>query len=315
MNGKHIGLCALVVSVLGACAVRAEDPPRGPGISMVQPVQYGGERMAPPTPYGGESMARPISYGGEPLSPPAADAGPHPVPQLSRWITGPGCDCCGPLGGRALGYEIYLRNGISLPFGSGPLAKDLDPGWVIEGGARVLFFEPNKLAAWTVDLGIVNINNHASGDHPVTLNNISVPNPIAIPGQTLPPIIAPEAIISFDHYNRTFVSATFGREWYLWDPANTCDGLIWRAGIDAGFRYGTSKLDLQNRFPFAPHRTKVIGAPVVSVHSDVEWPCGACIYQIGFRAEYSFTFSEILQDQNDADVHDFMLMLNLGVRF
>jgi hypothetical protein len=301
MNVKHVGAYTLVVTVLGASIVRAEDPPAVPGENVVQPVQYGSPATtaAPP--------------------PALADAGPPPVPQVSRWIAGPACDCCGPFGGQTLGYEIYLRNGISLPFGSGPLAKDLDAGWVIEGGARLLIFSPSKLAAWTVDLGIVNINNRARGDHPADLFDIVVPNPNFIP-QLGPSVGNPATIllhgatVRFDHYNRTFASAAFGREWYLWDPANSC-GLMWRAGIDLGFRYGTSKLDLQNLPPHEPHRTKVIGAPVVSVHTDIEWPCGACIYQAGFRAEWSYTFSEILQDQNDANVSEGLLMLNLGVRF
>src|SRR5437660_7664511 len=140
MNGKHVGLWALLVTVVGASAVRAEDPPAVPGESFVKPIQYAGS-------------------GAIPLGAPPVE--PAPVPQLSRWITGPACDCCGPFGDRTLGYEIYLRNGVSLPFGSGVLAKDLDPGWVIQGGARVLIFDAPKLAAWTVDLSVSNINNHA----------------------------------------------------------------------------------------------------------------------------------------------------------
>src|SRR5262249_15281816 len=217
MNVKHVGLWALIVTFVGVSAVRAEDPPPVPGENFVRPVQYAGD-------------------GGTPMVP---DAGPSPVPQLSRWITGPACDCCGPLGGRELGYEIYLRNGISFPFGSGPLAKDLDPGWVIQGGARVLIFDATKLGAWTVDLGIGNINNHASGDHPATLRNIIVPGPVNIFGQSQAQVV-PSIDVTFRRYNRTFVSAAFGREWYLWDPANSC-GWMWRAGLDAGPRYGSNK--------------------------------------------------------------------------
>src|SRR5262249_15259775 len=198
---------------------------------------------------------------------------------------------------------------ISFPFGSGPLAKDLDPGWVIQGGARVLIFDATKLGAWTVDLGIGNINNHASGDHPATLRNIIVPGPVNIFGQSQAQVV-PSIDVTFRRYNRTFVSAAFGREWYLWDPANSC-GWMWRAGLDAGPRYGSNKVEMNE----LPHRTKVFGGVFVAVHSDVEWPCGACIYQAGIRVEYSFTASEILQDQNDADVHDIMLMFILGVWF
>jgi hypothetical protein len=290
MSGKHFGLWALVVAFVGTSAVRAEDPPPVPGEPLVQPTQYAGDGGALP-------------------APPPPPAEPAPVPQLSRWITGPACDCCGPFGQRTLGYEVYLRNGVSLPFGGGVLAKDLDVGWAIQGGARVLIFDQPKLAAWTVDLGVTNINNPAQGEHPATLENIIVPGPSNIFGQSTSQVL-PSIDVTFHRYNRTFVSAGFGREWYLWDPANSC-GFIWRAGFDAGPRYGTSKLDLNE----LPHRTRVIGGAFVSVHSDVEWPCGACIYQAGFRAEWSYTFSEILQDQNNADVQDILLMFNLGVRF
>lgn len=286
MNVKHIGLCALVATMLGASAVRAEDPPPVPGDSLVKPIQYGGD--APPLP---------------------AEAGPPPVPQLSRWITGPACDCCGPFGGNTIGYEIYLRNGISLPFGSSQLARDLDPGWMIQGGARVLIFNPNKLAAWTVDLGIGNITNQPTATHPVALQNIIVPGPANIFGQSTAQVI--DSIdVTFQRYNRTFVSAGFGREWYLWDPANS-DGWMWRAGFDGGFRYGSNKLDLNE----LPHRTKVFGGGFVALHTDLEIPCAACIYQAGFRAEWNYSATGILQEQNNADVQDVFLLFNLGVRF
>jgi len=297
MNVKHVGAWTLVVSMLGASVARADDPPADPGEGVVQPVQY--------------------STGGPPSQTPLvpADAGPPPVPQVSRWIAGPTCDCCGPFTGRTIGYEIYLRNGVSLPFGSGPIAKDLDPGWVVQGGARLLFFNPSKLGAWTIDLSVSNIFNHAMSEHQVTLNNLIVPNPNFI--SALPPspsnptsIVRPTTIVTFSRYNRTFVNAAFGREWYLWDSANS-NGRMWRAGFDFGPRYGTEKLDLDQLH----HRTHVAGGVFIALHTDVEWPCGACIYQAGFRAEWSYTFSEILQDQNNAEVYDVLLMLNLGVRF
>jgi hypothetical protein len=287
MNVKHVGLCALVVTWLGASAVRAEDPPAEPGENLVQPVQYS-DATTPPPP---------------------SEAGPSPMPHLSRWITGPASDCCGPFTGRTIGYEIYLRSGISLPFGNGVIAKDLDPGWVIQGGARVLIFNPSKLAAWTADLSVSNIYNHAHSENKATLENIIVPGVPNIFGQAQAQVI-PSIDVHFSRFNRTFVNAAFGREWYLWDPGNS-NGCMWRVGVDAGPRYGTEKLDLNE----LRHRTHVAGGAFVALHTDIEWPCGACIYQAGFRAEWSYTFSEILQDQNNADVYDVLLMLNLGVRF
>jgi len=287
MNVKHVSLSALVVTMLCAGAIRAEEPSSEPGQGVVQQITYSGDATEPPSP----------------------EPGPSPVPQLSRWITGPQCDCCGPFGGKTIGYEVYLRSGISLPFGPGVIARDLDPGWTIQGGARVLIFNPTKLAAWTFDLSVSNIFNHAQGENKATLNNIIVPGPANILGQSTPRVV-PSIDVTFNRYNRTFVNAGFGREWYLWDPANS-NGWMWRAGFDFGGRWGSGKLDLNE----LPHRSKVLGGGFVSLHTDIEWPCGACIYQAGFRAEWSYTASEILQGQNNADVQDVLLMLNFGVRF
>jgi hypothetical protein len=284
MNVKHVSLCALLVTMLCAGAIRAEEPPAEPGQGVVQPITYSGDATEPQAP----------------------EPGPSPIPHLSRWITGPACDCCGPFTGKTIGYEVYVRSGVSLPFGPGVIARDLDPGWTIQGGARVLIFNPTKLAAWTFDLSVSNIFNHAQGENKATLNNIIVPAAI----QGLPAQVVPSIDVTFNRYNRTFVNAAFGREWYLWDPANS-NGMMWRAGFDFGGRWGSGKLDLNE----LPHRSKVLGGGFVSLHTDLEWPCGACIYQVGFRAEWSYTASEILQGQNNADVQDVLLMLNFGVRF
>jgi hypothetical protein len=286
MNVKHVGLLAMVVTMLGASAVRAEGPPAEAGQGVVHPITYGAD--TPPAP---------------------SEPGPSPTPQVSRWIAGPTCDCCGPFTGKTIGYEIYLRSGVSVPFGSGPIAKDLDPGWTIQGGARVLFFNPSKLAAWTVDLSVSNVFNHAHGEHKATLNNIIVPGPANIFGQSTSQTV-PSIDVTFNGLNRTFVNAAFGREWYLWDPANS-NGWMWRAGFDLGPRYGTGKLDLNE----LPHRTKVFGGGFVSLHTDLEWPCGAYIYQAGFRFEWDYTASDILQSQNNGDVQDANFMLTFGVRF
>src|SRR5262249_40400969 len=140
MNVKSVGLCALVLTLFGVSAVRGDDPPPPEKIGMPSPTPPSSEPSAPP-----------------PAAEPSVPAPPPGVaPRLSDWILGPRCDCCGPLGAKSLGYELYLRNGVSLPFGSGPLAKDLDPGWVIHGGSRLLFFDPGQDAAWTIDLGVRN---------------------------------------------------------------------------------------------------------------------------------------------------------------
>ena len=71
------------------------------------------------------------------------------------WIT---CDrpgCCGPVGGNGpIGWELYVRSGVSIPTGSGILQDTLDAGWMTTIGARTLFFNPATTAAWTWDVGL-----------------------------------------------------------------------------------------------------------------------------------------------------------------
>ena len=66
------------------------------------------------------------------------------------------------------------------------------------------------------------------------------------------------------------------RDWWLWGPANCCDGPLWRLGFDFGGRYGSGSA----RFHEIRHRTDVMGGVWVGVHSDCEIPCG-CGWFVG----------------------------------
>src|SRR5262249_34990144 len=158
-------------------------------------------------------------------------------------------NCCGPIGGDGpLGYEIYVRAGPSFVVSDNRFSKTLETGWDIEGGARALFFDPDRTAAWTIDLGIS--NTHYQGQRPdlqFGLNSIHEPfaapfgsglaNVVrlnAIPGLAAPQLVTilPNALltssgavadlavlnipgVTIRSFNRTFVNAAFGREWYL----------------------------------------------------------------------------------------------------
>ena len=63
------------------------------------------------------------------------------------------------------------------------------------------------------------------------------------------------------------------------------------------------------------HLTDTIGGVYASLHSDLDIPCGCCVFQLGFRAEWDYTWSDILQIQNKSDVQDINLMVSLGVRY
>ncbi len=85
---------------------------------------------------------------------------------LSKWIIGTGPCCCGPVGANGpVQMETYLVSGIDFPLDNGHIfGHTLDEGWVMGGGGRSLFFNPDQTAAWVVDLSITNMHN--LGEHP-----------------------------------------------------------------------------------------------------------------------------------------------------
>src|SRR5262249_2972658 len=157
-------------------------------------------------------------------------------------------------------------------------------GWNVGGGARVLFFNAPEDAAWTIDLGINNINQNATGRDRSFPFQVNAPNPNAgVPGQ---PLTIPQAgNVTLARLNPTYVNASIGREWYVWGNRNT-DGPTWRWGVDGGGRYGTARIE----FNEIQHRSDVIGGLFFAAHTDLEIPCGGCIWQVGVRAEYSYTW-------------------------
>jgi hypothetical protein len=200
---------------------------------------------------------------------------------------------------------MYFRTGVDLPFGPGLLGNSLNPGWIVEGGARVLFFDQQVDAAWTVDLGLSNFHNFS--DHKRTATLLNVPVQTAN-GQT----VVPQLVVTPAAYNRTFANLAVGREWYLAGTADSCvNQSNWRVGVDLGGRWGSGKLDLDE----IRHRVDVIGGIFIGLYSDVEVPCGNVIFHAGLRTEWAYTWSDILQRQNDADVQEINLMLTVGVRF
>ena len=89
------------------------------------------------------------------------------------------------------------------------------------------------------------------------------------------------------------------------------DDINWRWGVDVGGRYGTGKVN----FHEINHLTGVLWGAFGSVHSDIEIPCRCCILQAGLRLEYSYTLSDILQEQNSGDIQQVNLLFTLGSRF
>ena len=293
MNMKRVGMGGLVVTLLCLGVVRGADLP------------------APTEVTGGPLFASPP---GESATPPAAavdaagPAGPSPlgVAASSTWIDYQRClGCCGPVGGNGpIGYEAYVRNGMDFPIGGNPFGSRLDVGWDVAVGGRTLLFDVAAEKAWTIDLSITNIfNNNSDRTSSYPLFNLP-----AGPGN--PPI--PEMGLIIKNLNRTYVNAAVGREWYLWGSASVAKpDTNLRVGVDMGGRYGTEKAEFTN----FQHLTDVNAGVFLSVHSDLEVPWGCCIFQAGLRLEYGYTWSDILQQQNDGDIQDMTLMFTTGVRF
>jgi hypothetical protein len=246
----------------------------------------------------------------------AATSAPAVAPQytLSGWIRGDKYNCCdhadsccayGPLG-----YELFLRAGPSIQIGSGILADSSLTGVSVGGGGRLLLFNCDCAEAWTAELGVTDIMNREHTSPPgITLINVLVPNGVGgststtfgqngVPGVTLRTV------------NRCFFDYAGGKEWYLVGSGST-HGPTWRVGFDIGGRWGSESAT----FNQIEHRTDSILGAYTAAHTDLEIPCGSVLFQAGVRLEYGYTWSEILQSQNNSDMQDISILFSIGMRF
>src|SRR5581483_1427443 len=162
MSAKAIVSGALVLAVLGGLTARtAAQPPAPPaGQPEVLPPP-----VAPPTSPLPDVIPPPSQA-------PAANAGLPPGTVPDPWITYTRPGCCGPIGGNGpVGWEYFLRTGLSIPTGPGIVAESLNAGWRTEIGARSLFFNPANTTAWTTEMGLSYTYNDAGGpNRQFTLN-------------------------------------------------------------------------------------------------------------------------------------------------
>ncbi|MFL5245464.1 MAG: hypothetical protein ACJ8FY_25490 [Gemmataceae bacterium] len=284
MNVKRVGLGALLLTLLAVHSLPAQTPALSAADSG--PVLRDG-----PMPPGDM---------------PSLTNSPAAPSRLSNWIAYTRPDCCGPIGGDGpIESETYFRAGPSLPI-EGPLfGHTLETGWLVQGGARVLFFDPPQESAWTVDFSISNIYNHGQR------SNIAVILPFVNVPSNNPFVTTPTTLTNFPvtvhALNRTFVNVAFGQEQYLWGAANTNESTC-RVGWDLGGRYGSEKLELNE----LRHRTGVTGGVTFAAHTDVEIPWGKVLLLGGFRLEWDYIWSDVV---HDADVQDLNILLTAGVRF
>ena len=83
------------------------------------------------------------------------------VSGLSDWILDKRPCCEGaPTKSTPLYTEWHVNSGVSVPFSraTSDLARELQTGWSITGGARALFYNESLTSAWVVDLHVINTN-------------------------------------------------------------------------------------------------------------------------------------------------------------
>ncbi len=251
--------------------------------------QTGNPPLTPPPVSQEEKAAAP-----EVTTAPTLDAANERGTGLSSWITYNRDNCCvGKGGGPPIMTELIFRIGPSVPVGGEYLSRNLDVGWMIQGGARVLFFNPDWMRAWAVELAISNTHNGALNPADTTFLDHTINQQVSVRS-----------------LDRTFAGAGIGREWYLWAPANCPDDCQLRVGGDFGGRYGAATI----KFNEIRHRTQVIEGIYAAIHADIEVPWGRLTYLAGVRGEYSFTWSNIFATGR-GDIEDLTVLFNFGVRY
>ena len=234
----------------------------------------------------------------------------YDVPGVTHWerqdLRHNNC-CNGSTCGTAIAYDIYSRAGVSFPVGNTEtVGRNLSAGFTYEAGARTYFFDSGNAAAWAVDTGLVNTFNSGVGQFDTRqtflLKNLLVPNPITGGNP-----VRRDITVGIRNYNRTFVSLGIGREWFV-GPDDGCNR--WRYGLDVGGRYGTSSMEFDRTLP---HRTDVVGAFYFAAHTAYEFPLWGVTGSVGGRAEWSYSYSDILQ--RSSDVQEVNLLITFGIRF
>lgn len=224
----------------------------------------------------------------------------YDVPGVSNWIRrDPKC-CNGPVGKHSeIGMELYTRLGASLSIGDGPLmSRNTGAGFTAQIGARTLFFNQAYTRAWVVDTSISNTRNSGVqfGDE--------------IPYKTIinatPPINF-DSTVTVRDYNRTFVNLGVGHDWFLHPALGQPAG--WRFSIDGGGGWGTSRVNLNE----LTHRGDVVGRAYTGAMANYEFGCWHSIVNIGFRTEYSYTWSDVFR--RESDLSEINLLMNFGVRY
>jgi hypothetical protein len=308
-------LIGVAATLLGLGQVHAQQPG--------YPPPQGAPVMAAPPP--GNGSGAPVGANGLPYT--GRDG-------VSEWLAHPsGPYCGGPVGGHGpIGSEVFLRTGVAIPLGDNIVSRVMGAGFMIQGGGRSLFFDRDVSRAWTVELGIASVwLDGGDNRDTVTLRNFAVRG-INPANQQVDNIrTAAEFPVSPSSMNQTYVQLALGREiWFMGTADPSEEGARARFGWDVGSRWGSARMVLhqaalenvadpfgrtQRIRPELRPRNDVVGGLYLALHSDLEVPCGMCLFHAGVRLEYGYIWSDILQPHNNADFQSINILFNTGVRF
>jgi hypothetical protein len=281
MSEKRIFAGAGLVVLLTAAILRADAPKEFPFLA---------------SPTGKNAKAAPVEA--LPEKSPATAAPGVQAYAPDAWVYQQPPDCCSTGFSGPIGTELYVRGGASFPIASADFKKALRTGWEIMGGGRSLFFSPDGMRAWIVDLGLSYTINNGHPSRTFLFNN----------GET----------VTIRNLHRTALSLALGHDWFMFGPGavGNCQGTNWRYGIDAGGRWGTAHLDLNPiNDPDGYARTHdVYGAAFLGLHVNCEIPLGAWTFLMGLRGEWSYSFMDLLPNQSTS-LHDLNALVTMGVRW
>lgn len=192
--------------------------------------------------------------------------------------------------------DLYFRMGINIPFGGSALGKNLDTGINATLGGRSLFFNPEGSAAWVIDAHLSYTYNNASGQDTVFFR---------------------DEACTIRALTRWGVGLGLGRDWFSNNPGFVMGqfDMNFSWGANAGVRWGSGHVDLNPRSEINGYRRHhdVYGQSFVGGHANVEVPMGGWTLLIGGRAEWNYTFSDILP--TNGSVHGVDLLATFGVRY
>jgi hypothetical protein len=306
MNAK-LGLTAAIALTLASTLSLAQQPiERLPG--MPTPVPMG--PIAPNTgasPNANPLLGSPTVAPASPLVYPAGDM----LPPGSVSYPGLAMPGDGPIM-----EEFFLRTGPSLPVAGGVVADRANTGWLVEIGGRTSYLNQAADAAWVIEASLrYQYNRALANQTPTILRDQLV---IDDPGFGNVRTFLNDLPVTLRQYHRWYVGIGGGRDWYLAGGPTSHHETLVRVGADLGGRWGTSHVNLllANAIPTQDYIRKhdVIGAFYMGGHINLEIPFGAWTWFVGFRAEWSYTWSDIIRGQS-SDIKDVNLLINSGFRF